>query len=357
MKTIILVGAGHSHLHILREWKREPLPNCRLVLISPSPFQYYSGMISGFAEGLYALEETRVPLIPYSRITGTEFIQDTIVRVDAEQKVLFGSKGISYSYDLVSFDIGTFIQIPEQFKQLSSPLKPSYHMVEAVPAFRETEAPVVIGGGAAAVEMAFSIQSWRTANGYPTPVALISSSTLLEGTSQSDHIRNEFRHMGLVWFEGDEVEEVHSSYVRTRNGRSIPCTSMLWLTGPQSFTLFKDSGLAETDGFLNVNESLQSTDNASIFAAGDCLHFTTSEGGLAKNDVHAVKQGPVLWYNLQSMIVGRPLKAYQPSKQQLTILSLGNRRGLALYGKFHWTGRAAWLLKNKMDRDFMNRYR
>lgn len=357
MKTIILVGAGHTHLHILREWKREPLPNCRLVLISPSPYQYYSGMFSGFAEGLYSLEETRVPLIPYSRITGTEFIEDTIVRIDAKKNVLFGSKGISYAYDLVSFDIGSFIAIPEDFEPFSRPLKPSHHMAETLPTFRQEDAPVIVGGGAAAIEMALSTQTWRSNNGYSTPVTVISRSKLLEGIPGAERIRKEFRDKGIQWMEEDELQEMQDGMVRTQNGKTLSCTSILWLTGATSFGVFKESGLANTDGFLNVNDKLQSTDHASIFAAGDCLHFTAAEGGLAKNGVHAVKQGPVLWYNIQSIVMGRPLKAYQPSTHQLSILSLGNRKGLALYGKLHWAGRTAWLLKNKIDRDFMKRYR
>lgn len=357
MKTILLIGAGHTHLHVLREWKREPLPNCRLVLISPSPFQYYSGMFSGFAEGLYAREETRVPLVPYSRITGAEFIEDTIVRIDAKENVLFGSKGISYSYDLVSFDIGSYIEIPSEFEQVSRPLKPSHRMAETIPTFREADAPVIIGGGAAAVEMALSVHAWREKNGFSAPVTLISRSLVLNGSPAAERIRKEFQNKGIVWVEEDEPQALVGGAIRTVSGKTLPCSAMLWLTGAKSFPLFKDSRLSETEGFLNVNDKLQSIENPSIFAAGDCLHFIPAADGLAKNGVHAVKQGPILWYNIQSVVMGRSLKAYKPSTHQLSILSLGNRRGLALYGKFHWIGRTAWLLKNKIDRDFMNRYR
>ncbi|WP_342528718.1 FAD-dependent oxidoreductase [Chryseomicrobium sp. FSL W7-1435] len=348
MRTLLLVGAGHAHLHIIRAWLREPIPNWQLVVLSSSPYQYYSGMFSGFAEGIYEEAETRISLVPFCRIAKAVFYEETVVKIDAKEKVVYGKTGESYAYELVSFDIGSRIAIPDGFQTHSPTVKPAHKMMEAVQTFRETQHPVVVGGGAAASEMALSIQQWRLANKFVEPVTIISHSKFMAD------VYEEFKAAGIVYKDQDSPLSVENYVVTTENGLKLACSQLLWLTGASSFPLFQDSGLATEDGFLKVIPTLQALDEPTIFAVGDCAHFGE---GLAKNGVHAVKQGPVLWYNLQAIILNQKLRAYEPKKNQLSILSLGNRRGLAIYGDRTLKGRFAWKLKNRIDQNFMKKYR
>ena len=354
MRTIVLVGAGHAHLHIIRAWSREPIPNWRLVVLSSSSYQYYSGMFSGYAEGLYNEKETRVPLVPFCRIAGALFYEETVKKIDAASQTLYCASGKSYSYDLVSFDIGSRIDIPRNFEEISPQVKPADKMIEAIESIRTTEHPVVIGGGAAAVEMALSIHEWRKNNGYSNPVQLISKSALLSETNDQHSVRDELRAAGVHLKEQDSPSSLHETMLTTASGNMYPCTSMFWLTGASSFSLFAESGLVTEEGFLVVTPTLQAAEQPLIFAAGDCAHFGE---GIAKNGVHAVKQGPILWYNLQAIILNQKLRAYEPKSNQLSILSLGNRRALALYGNKSFKGKLAWKLKNRIDQNFMRKYR
>lgn len=357
MKTIVLVGAGHAHLHVIKAWQKEPLPNCRLVVISASKYQYYSGMFSGYAEGLYSEEQTRVSLVPFCRIAGALFYEDTIERIDSSARTLFGKSRTSYSYDIVSFDIGSTIAIPEAFQDVSPQVKPSHEMMDTINKIRSTAHPVIIGGGAAAVEMALSIQHWRLKNGSTTPVQLVSASPFLEGTGAESEIHKVIQQAGISVMEEDEVLRMENETVHTKKGNVLEATALFWLTGASSFPIFRDSNLSTTDGFLNVTSTLQSTDEPTIFAAGDCAHFTASKTSLAKNGVHAVKQGPILWYNLQALIGNQKLRAYEPKSPQLSILSIGNREGLMLYGNWHFKGKLAWRIKHQIDTRFMNKYK
>src|SRR5690606_18572517 len=121
----------------------------------------YSGMFSGFAEGLYEMEDIRLDLERLSESARVEFIADRIVAIDPAAKKLTGSNGSVYDYDLVSFDIGSDDSIPEKMKQPISPNKPNYLFPEQLLEIRKSAQPVIIGGGAAGVELAFSIQAWR----------------------------------------------------------------------------------------------------------------------------------------------------------------------------------------------------
>lgn len=59
-KKLLLVGAGHAHLQVLKSMRRKRWPETEVTLISPSRFQYYSGMFSGLIEGHYTLDEVRI---------------------------------------------------------------------------------------------------------------------------------------------------------------------------------------------------------------------------------------------------------------------------------------------------------
>ncbi|HLG27380.1 MAG TPA: hypothetical protein VI423_06300 [Paenisporosarcina sp.] len=89
---ILLVGGGHAHLGILRRIRMKAV-DYQVTLISDSTYQYYSGMFSGFTEGLYSEQEIRINLEELCQQSGVTFIKDTIVNVDATNRKLVGTKG------------------------------------------------------------------------------------------------------------------------------------------------------------------------------------------------------------------------------------------------------------------------
>src|SRR6185312_16056471 len=60
---LLLVGAGHAHLEILRRLILQPLPDVALTVVSLGNLHHYSGMVPGFLQGTYREDEiaVRVP--------------------------------------------------------------------------------------------------------------------------------------------------------------------------------------------------------------------------------------------------------------------------------------------------------
>lgn len=359
MKTLILVGGGHSHLHCLSEITSDLPPDCHAVLISPSQYQYYSGMFSGFTEDIYDLEDIRIDLKRLCRNIGAEFITGQVIAVDAKNRQLTCADGSVYDYDLLSFDIGSTTGIPEEMKPQISSIKPNHLFPEQLKRMRKTPYPVVVGGGASGVELAFSIHAWRKQHQLPLNSTLISSSPLLSGLHKriANSIESIASEKGLLFFTGESVRELSADTVTTSSGQSFPQTGILWLTGPESFSLFRDSGLQTDDGgFLLVNSCLQSAMYPEIFGAGDCIAIKDYPS-IPKNGVYAVRQGPILWENLKSRLNSGKLKSFTPQKRYISILSTGGGEAFLTYGRFSMHGKLPWRLKQHIDQRFMKQYK
>ncbi|TWT07994.1 pyridine nucleotide-disulfide oxidoreductase [Planococcus sp. CPCC 101016] len=358
MKTLILVGGGHAHLHCLEQLKEKQPKNFRIVLISPSSYQYYSGMFSGYTEGFYNLEEIRINLKKLCEKIGVKFIEDEIISVHADMRKLTGKNGTEYHYDLVSFDIGSRADLPTSIKDRASSIKPNYRFAEQLQRIRSSTHPVVVGGGASGVELAFSILAWRKQQNLPENVLLFSSTSLLsgQGDAASKKIEAIASRKALSFYTGVSVRTIAGSRLLLSTGQFYPQSDVLWLTGPKSSDLFRHSGLPTDDsGYLLVNDALQSVKHPEIFGAGDCINIDRYPS-LPKNGVYAVRQGPILWTNLNKCLSEDKLNVFNPQKRYVSILSTGGGEAFLSYGTCVIHGKIPWKLKRRIDRKFMKRY-
>ena len=62
MKHLVLLGAGHAHVHVLEGLAKERPSNLLITLVAPQPEQLYSGMVPGFVAGHYTLNQCVIPL-------------------------------------------------------------------------------------------------------------------------------------------------------------------------------------------------------------------------------------------------------------------------------------------------------
>lgn len=358
MKIVILVGGGHTHLHCLAHFAKKPREDVQLVLISPAVHQYYSGMFSGFAEGIYGLDEIRIDLSLLAEKVGAAFYMDAICAIDPEKRILTGKSGAAYHYDAVSFDIGSQTDTPDAFAEHVSSIKPNYRFPKQLLELRTSPEPVIVGGGASGVELAFSIHAWRKKHHLPPNVQLFSSSALLsaQGAATSRKIGSIARQKALSFHENTRIVDIDDASVTGNDGRSHPKTDVLWLTGPKSHALFKRSGLpVDRSGFLAVTDKLQSPHFPEVFGAGDCVSLIRYPR-LPKNGVYAVRQGPILWANLMDAIDQKPLSSFKPQESYVAILSTGSAEALLTYGRWSWHGKIPWKIKQHIDQKFMKRY-
>lgn len=344
--SLLLIGGGHSHLHVINNLSDHLRNNVDITLISPSIHQYYSGMFSGFTEGLYDESDIRIDLHKLCVTKGITFLEDTLVALDPFSKtILLQSNGVK-TFDMLSVNIGSV----HEHSSVKHLYKPNFRFPTLVQEWRAADSPIVIGGGASAVELALAAQSYRSKEGHATPVSIWTKSEVF--SSQPKHtqkIRTILEEAGVQLTEHQSMSHKQSL--------SFPEHSVLYFTGPKAPDLFKQSGLSvDEKGYVLVNENLQSISHPSIFAVGDNASL---EGYpyLPKNGVYAVRQGPVLLQNIERYLYSEDLLSFKPQRNFLSILSIGNRKGFLTYGDFSMTGFIPWKLKNKIDTKFIAAYR
>ncbi|UOR10358.1 FAD-dependent oxidoreductase [Halobacillus amylolyticus] len=358
-KRLLLVGAGHAHIEVVRSMKEQPIDDVEVCLISPSEYFYYSGMFSGYTEGIYSLEDIRLDIRKLTQDAGVHFIRKRASRVYPNFKKLFCQGGAVYPFDMISFDIGSK-HLPDPFMHtVARSIKPNEQFAERVDELRRTSHPLIVGGGAGGCELALSLQAYKNKEQISGDVRLVSSSNILGSRTKriSKKLKSIMQAKGIQLWEQERVEEVYDDYIVTSANNKIRHTGVLWLGGPLADPLFETSGIkVDERGFPLGRTTLQFADYEFMFGAGDCVTLLT-DPNLDKSGVHAVKQAPILYENLRRFTASEELLAYEPQKVALYLISTGMKKALLLYGPVAAYSKRAWQLKNKIDREFMDKYK
>ncbi len=363
-KTVVLLGAGHAHLYSLRRAVRFRRQGFRLALIAPGPF-WYSGLATGMLGGFYPPEQDQIDMARLVRAAGGEFIKGHAARIDpAGQKVLM-EDGREVPFDALSVNVGSeAVELPGAAGVGNVyPVKPLEHLArlrrDLQAAAGTVRRVVVVGGGASGGEIAMNVRALLDRSGAEGAEVIL----LAAGDRLFAQFAPAAAHKAARLLRGRRVEvrlktraeRVEDGAVITGEGERIAFDFLVNAAGLKPSALLRASGLpVDARGALRVNRFLQAIGYPSIFAGGDCAAF--EERPLAKIGVYAVREAPILLHNLLAFLGRRQpaaLRAFKPQRSFLLILNLGDGTGLAVWRRFSWHGRAAFWLKDFLDRRFL----
>lgn len=350
-KHLVLVGGGHAHLTALKELRAFTDAGHKVTVVSPEPYQYYSGMGPGMLGGTYRPREIRFNVERMARERGGAFVDDRVVSVDPQGRKLTLASGGVLGYDVASFSIGS--EVPRGDLEIAGhayTVKPIANLLRAREAVLGGSGPleaVVAGGGPAGAEVAGNLVELLREAGRMGSVTLVAGSALMNAYPRRVRslVRKALERKGLSIVEGKRVLSVEEDGVSLSGGAMLGAELVILALGVRPPGLFRDSGLpVGPDGGLLVNHHLQCVSHPGIFGGGDCISL---EGeGLAKVGVYAVRENPVLFHNLGAALSGRPLRRFD----------LGGSIGVLSKGPLSLDGRLAFRIKDYIDRRFMRRF-
>ena len=375
LQDIVLIGGGHSHVGVLRQFAMNPVPGVRLTLICRDTDTPYSGMLPGYIAGHYSYDDVHIDLSRLAEFAGARFYRDEAIGLDtAAQRVICRDRP-PVRYDLLSINIGSSPRTADVTgaAEHAVPVKPinrfNRHWLDLLDRLKQHQGPftlAVVGAGAGGVEMAMAMQ-YRfqselrniASQAVELHVHLLDAAdtilpthnpkvrTLFERTlaERSIHV-----HLGAA------VTEVTARTLHIEGGKSpLTADEVLWVTragGPKWLT---QTGLALDDGlFIRVRDTLQVENDDRIFAVGDIanmIHHPREKAG-----VFAVRQGKPLANNLRRMALGKAPLNYHPQKKWLALISTGDRYAVASRGNLSVFGAWVWRWKDQIDRRFMKKF-
>jgi selenide,water dikinase len=365
---VVLVGGGHAHIQVLKRWAMSPVARTRLTLVVDRPIAVYSGMVPGFVAGQYARDELEIDVRPLALRAGARCIVARATGLDpgARQLLLDGRPPIRY--DTVSFDVGSTVagrELPgvSEHAIATRPINDFVRRVDEVFAAareRSTFRAIVVGAGAAGVEVAFALaaRAGRERGQRADVVLLESGPRVLPGQagSAARRVETAAAARGIALRCRARVERVEAGAVLLVGGERLPADAVVWVAGAAALPIFAGSGV-ETDerGFAKVRPTLQCVGHDDVFAVGDCAAWTAGPA-LAKAGVYAVRQGPVLAHNLMARATGGRLRAYRPQRDFLSLLNLGDGEAIGTKWGVSAEGRSLFALKDWIDRRFVRRF-
>src|ERR1700733_7979943 len=109
---IVLLGAGHAHVEVLRRFAMRPEPGVRLTLIGREPETPYTGMLPGLIRSDYTHQEAHIDLAPLAALANARLILAEASAIDPEARTITGPGRPDVIFDLLSIDVGGIPLMP-----------------------------------------------------------------------------------------------------------------------------------------------------------------------------------------------------------------------------------------------------
>lgn len=366
-RELLLVGGGHSHALALRMLGMRPIEGVRVTLVSDVSHAPYSGMLPGHIAGFYSWEEMHIDLRRLCQWAGARFVHAAACGLDPAARTLHLKGRPPLRFDAASINVGSMPvrdEVPG-VRRFATPAKPVPVLLEKWGELCRlaAEGPigpiVVVGGGAGGIELALSLQAHleRLAPAPPPLTVVQSAREILPGHNARVRrlLTQELVARGIRMLTDCRVAEVRADAVLCEAGETLPAAHVFWVTNAGPPPWLAESGLPlDEDGFLAVEETLQSPGCSAVFGAGDAV--TVLGARRPKSGVFAVRAAAPLVANLRRHFAAQPLRPWKPQKNFLSLIGNGRGEAVASRHRLAVRGRAVWQLKDWIDRRFMRKF-
>ena len=386
VKDLVLIGGGHTHAIVLKMFGIKPLPGVRLTLISDVLYAPYSGMLPGHVAGFYNYDECHIDLRSLAKFAQCEIFVDQAIAIDFNKNRVICQNRPPVNFDCLSIDIGSTpatLSVPgtTEYAIAAKPVPEFLASWNQLVSQRQNhpEKPLriaIVGGGAGGVELALNMHSR-----LQSEIHLFHSGAELM-PAHNKRVRHRLKKIlinrgvklhlmeKVSAIEKPETIDIASdaqfpipnsqfpiphAQICCESGLELKCDRIFWVTQASAAQWIEESGLAtDSNGFMQVNDCLQSVSHPNVFGAGDIAAMVNYPR--PKAGVFAVRQGKPLFENLQQFLLAKPLKPFAPQSQYLGLIGTGNKRAIASRGNFMWESPLLWYWKDWIDRQFMQKF-
>jgi NADH dehydrogenase len=360
-KKVVILGGGYAGLMTaVTLQKKVHSSRIEIYLVNKNDYHYFTTKIHEGAAGTVDPESLKMPirdLVDPNRVT---FIQDEVVGLDIERKIV-SCKRETLTYDYLVVGIGGapktnnipglkehayFLFDWEGTSRLHEHLEEQFLEYSKAPT---GELNIVVGGtGFTGMEFIHelrkSIPPLCYQNGIDrSDVRIIivePNPNILQGYPEeiiNDAVKS-VNQLGFEFVMGVPVTKVESDKVILQGGMEIPTNTFIWAGGVKGNPLLSGLGFEMLDGRVKVNEYCEVPGHADLYVLGDTsVSFNEKGEPYPPTAQIAIQQGQYCAYNLAMKIYGQPAKPFHYIYRGM-VLALGEGNASGIVYKHHVSG-------------------
>ena len=322
-KNLVLIGGGHSHILLLKKMGMKPIKGLNITLVTPDPELVYTGMLPAAILGAYSFDQIKIDLIKLSKFAKCRIVFSYVNKINLDRKEIHLGERTPLEFDMLSLDIGINYQlnnIPGSEK-FSIPVKPFDNFIYKWNKFvLNLKASVnipklsIIGAGAAGCELALCINYKIKSLGLKPIINLIDKNDIAGNlpNKAKNKILKLLNENNIRLLDNINISHINKGKIHCEDGEIISSDLILSAAGGKPQNWLSETGLYLEEGFISINQCLQSTSHDFVFAAGDCASIVSNPN--QKAGVFAVRAAPFLYQNIRNYISSKKLIKYNPQK-------------------------------------------
>ena len=100
MRRLLLLGGGHAHVEVLRDFAERPDDRWQVTVVTPYPWLTYSGMVPGLFAGHYEIDECTIDLRTLAERANATLVQTRVSTVGTSEREVLCENASALGYDV-----------------------------------------------------------------------------------------------------------------------------------------------------------------------------------------------------------------------------------------------------------------
>ena len=350
MKRVVIIGGGFGGLACARALRQ--CPSAEVVLLDRKPTSDFLPVLPDIVGGLISPGSACVSLSSCAKRDGFRFIQDDVMHIDMERRLICGQGG-QREYDYLIIAAGT----QTNFYGSAEAARASFKLdsvsdagrISAAIAESSFDTAVVAGGGYTGIEIATNLRRRLARLNRNKKIIVAEASGSILNTLPEWiplYVQKNLSRMDVEVRVNCRVESITNNRIVLSSGQVCEPAILIWAAGVQTPPFVRDVPLAKTrQGRLVVDDFLRVSER--VFSVGDTAAFAGFGQPLRMAVQFAVAQGTLTGENVRRALRGEALHPYRP-RDLGYIVPMANRRACGVVLNHNVRGFPAILLHYAM---------
>lgn len=372
--NIIILGAGiggYETFKVLNKLLKRRRLNQVITIVDHNNYFTFVPLLHEVTSGSVEPSHCALPLREIIYQTSHQFIKAEVQKIDPGKKLVITSEAkISYDYCVMSLGSGVnFFGVPGaaehcyNVRTLDEAMRLRETIIKKLEDTRDITTITIVGGGFSGVEVAGQLAHLIKRDFkklYPNDTVTVnlveSGKTVIPQmpSKARQSILRQLAKMGVNVRLGLAAKEVTTDTILLGDGIRIRSDITVWCTGVNNVAeQFLPKEYCE-NGRLPVTKSLISTKSDTLYGVGDIIlgHNVGSSMPFPQLGEAAYRQGQYVAHHIANRLNGKSTEPFFFKSKGL-LMPIGDRYGIAIFGKFVFTGLIAWWLRRTIYVMFM----